>query len=72
MHSGVVDATGDVPDIVTGYYGAGRLNHGDIQYVFNNATDDADYGRNAGLDAVLAAYSSSLVGFFGDENSQSQ
>lgn len=72
MHGGVVDATGDVPIIVTGYYGAGRLNHGDIQYVFNNATDDADYGRNAGLDAVLAAYSSSLVGFFGDDNSQGQ
>lgn len=70
MHDGVVDATGDVPSIVMGYYGAGRLNHGDIQYVFNNATDDADYGRNAGLDAVLAAYSSSLVGFFTEEASQ--
>lgn len=59
------DATADVPAIVTGYArGAGRLNHGDIRYAFNNATDDSDYGRLAGLDAVLANYKPTLVGFF--------
>ena len=70
MHDGTVDAAGDVPSIVTGYYGAGRLNHGDIEYTFTNSTDDADYGRIAGLDNILSNYKSSLVGIFGDETSQ--
>lgn len=62
------DEASAVPGIVTGYRrGAGRLNHGDIHYTFNNETDDADYGRNAGLDKILAAYTPSLVGFFTDE-----
>ena len=65
------DATVDVPAKVTGFYGAGRLNQGDIHYTFNNATDDADYGRCAGLDAILSSYKTNLVGIFGDENASS-
>ncbi|MDE6377961.1 MAG: pectate lyase, partial [Duncaniella sp.] len=37
----------EVPAAVLGYYGAGRLNHGDISYKFNNAVDDDDYARSA-------------------------
>lgn len=60
------DATADLPSILTGYArGAGRLNHGDIRFTFNNSTDDSDYGRNAALDAILASYKSELVGYFG-------
>ena len=62
------DAAADVPAIVTGFYGAGRLNQGDIHYTFNNATDDADYGRCEGLDNLISSYKTSLVGIFGDEN----
>lgn len=65
------DATVDIPAKVTGFYGAGRLNQGDIHYTFNNATDDADYGRCAGLDAILSSYKTNLVGIFGDENASS-
>ncbi len=62
------DEASAVPAIVTGYaHGAGRLNHGDIHYTFNNEVDDTDYGRNAGLDKILAAYAPTLVGFFTDE-----
>ena len=65
------DATVDIPAKVTGFYGAGRLNQGDIHYTFNNATDDADYGRCTGLDAILTSYKTNLVGIFGDENASS-
>lgn len=71
MYAYTPDAAVDVPAKVTGFYGAGRLNQGDIHYTFNNATDDADYGRCAGLDAILSAYKTSLVGIFGDENASS-
>lgn len=65
------DAAVDVPAKVTGFYGAGRLNQGDIHYTFNNATDDADYGRCAGLDNVLSSYKTGLVNIFGDESASS-
>ena len=71
MYTYTPDATVDIPAKVTGFYGAGRLNQGDIHYTFNNATDDADYGRCAGLDAILTSYKTSLVGIFGDENASS-
>lgn len=71
MYTYTPDATVDVPAKVTGFYGAGRLNQGDIHYTFNNATDDADYGRCAGLDAILSSYKTNLVGIFGDENASS-
>ena len=71
MYTYTPDATVDIPAKVTGFYGAGRLNQGDIHYTFNNATDDADYGRCAGLDAILSSYKTSFVGIFGDENASS-
>lgn len=54
----------EVPAVVLGYYGAGRLNHGDISYKFNNAVDDDDYARNAEIDALLNSYKTKLVGFY--------
>lgn len=63
MYSYTPDAAADVPTKVTGYYGAGRLNHGDIQYTIPN-TMDKDYGRLSELDSILAAYKTSLVGFY--------
>lgn len=52
---------------VTGYYGAGRLNHGDFTWTFNQTTDDADYSVNKELKAALQQYKSSLVGVFGKD-----
>ena len=71
MYAYTPDAAVDVPAKVTGFYGAGRLNQGDIHYTFNNATDDADYGRSAGLDNILSSYKTGLVNIFGDESASS-
>lgn len=56
MYSYTPDAAEDVPAKVTGYMGAGRLNHGDLQYAFDNSTDDADYAVNKALAALIDSY----------------
>lgn len=65
------DDAANVPSLVTGYYGAGRLNHGDFQWTFNNAVDDSDYDVNEDLKKALQNYETSLVKIFGDENAAS-
>jgi pectate lyase len=59
----------DVPILVTGYYGAGRMNHGDFTYTFrdNVGNDDTDSSYDTALGSMLDNYQSPLVGFF-DEN----
>ena len=66
------DAAADVPSIVTGYYGAGRLNHGDFTYTFKNnvGLDDEDSAYDSVLGGLLDNYKSTLVGFFGEESGQ--
>ena len=66
-------AAEDVPALVTGYYGAGRLNHGDFTYTFkdNVGSDNDDSAYDATLGGLLDNYKSSLVGIFGDENADS-
>ena len=66
-----IDAAADVPSIVTGFYGAGRLNHGDFTWTFDNSKDDADYGVNTALKSKIQNYKTSLVGIYGDENAES-
>ena len=63
------DAATDVPAIVTGYYGAGRLNHGDFTYTFkdNVGIDDTDSAYDSSLGSKIDSYKSALVGFFGEE-----
>lgn len=56
MYAYTPDEAADVPGKVTGYYGAGRLNHGDLQFAFNNSVDDRDYGVNKSLAALLDSY----------------
>lgn len=60
----VADAT-DVPANVTGYYGAGRLNHGDFAWDFTGK--DSDYNLDSELKSALESYKSSLVKIFGGE-----
>ena len=64
-------AAEEVPALVTGYYGAGRMNHGDFTYTFsdNVGDDDADSAYDTVLAGLLDNYKSSLVGIFGDESS---
>ena len=54
---------------MTGFYGAGRLNHGDFTSSFNdNSGDDtADSAYDPTLGSLLDNYQSSLVGSFGQE-----
>ena len=67
------DAADEVPAIVTGFYGAGRLNHGDFSYTFkdNVGNDDSDSAYDSILGSLLDNYTSTLIGIFGDENSSS-
>ena len=62
-------AAADVPALVTGYYGAGRLNHGDFTYTFpdNVGNDDTDSAYDTTLASMLDNYQSSFVGFFDGE-----
>ncbi len=60
------DAAEKVPAIVTGYYGAGRMNHGDFTYTFpdNTGNDKTDAAYDNVLGALLDNYKSTLIGFF--------
>ncbi len=58
-----VDAA-DVPSVVTGFYGAGRINHGDFQWDMNYSGSNTDYGVIKALKQALENYKSPLVGIF--------
>lgn len=68
MYSYEPDAAADIPDLITGFYGAGRLNHGDLQWTFNNDTDDTKDAIDATLKAKVTGYKTSLIGIFGEES----
>lgn len=68
MYEYTPNAADDVPSVVTGFYGAGRMNHGDLQWTFNNDTDDAKDAIDTGLKSKVTSYKTSLVGIFGEEN----
>ena len=54
----------DVPAVVTGYYGAGRLNKGDFKWSFNNAAEDTNYDLITSLKEAVVSYKGTLVGWF--------
>ena len=65
------DAAADVPSTVTGQYGAGRCQHGDFQYTFDNATQDKNSEVITDLSNKLANYESKLEKIYGDSGSSS-
>lgn len=65
------DEAKDVPAKVTGFLGAGRIEHGDVQFKFNNSVDDQSAEINTKLASLIDNYKSTLVGIFGDENASS-
>ena len=67
-------AADDVPALVTGYYGAGRMNHGDFSYTFpdNVGSDDTDSAYDSTLGSLLDSYQTSLLGIFGEEDSSEE
>lgn len=64
MYSYTPDAAADVPAIIKGQYGAGRMQHGDFKWTFNNSLQDENYGVISELKTALQNYKSTLVGFF--------
>ena len=70
MYDYTPEAATDVPETVTGFYGAGRLNHGDFAYTFkdNVGNDDEDSAYDSVLGGLLDSYKTSLVGLFGKES----
>lgn len=61
MYSYEADDPLDLPALVTGFYGAGRINHGDFKYTLSG--DDND-GVDTKLKAALQSYKSALIGIF--------
>lgn len=56
MYSYTPDATSMVPERVTGYYGAGRLNHGSLKFKFDNAVEDNNSAPIPALEALIDNY----------------
>ena len=71
MYGYTPDAAADVPSIVTGYYGAGRMNHGDLKWTFNNDVDDVKDAVDDALKSAVTNYKTSLVGIFGEDHAES-
>lgn len=65
MYQYTADAAADVPAIVTGQYGAGRMHQGDFEWTFNNAVDDSSSDVNTPLKTAITNYKTQLVGIFG-------
>ncbi len=63
FYSYAADSPADIPAILTGSYGAGRLQHGDFQWTFDNSTEDANDAIIPALKSALNAYTSTLLGY---------
>lgn len=57
-----MDAPEDVPAVVTGALGAGRMNHGDFIWEFDNSEQDENYKVVSDLKESMTDYKSTLVG----------
>ena len=70
MYAYAADKAADVPAIVEGFYGAGRLNHGDIDFVIPDETVVTNGHQQPlpALASILDAYTSGVVKVFGESN----
>ena len=70
MYTYVADKAEDVPSIVEGFYGAGRLNHGDIDFVIPDETVVTNGHQQPlpALASILDAYTSGVVKVFGESD----
>lgn len=68
MYDYTPDSSDDVPEVVTGWLGAGRMGHGDFQWTFDNAVEDKNYAPIAELKSAIQDYRPSLLGIFGSED----
>ena len=65
------DAPQDVPSIVTGEGGAGRMQHGDVSFAFSSP-DDSSAEKNSELANLIVNYTSPLQGIQGETDYQPQ
>ena len=70
MYAYSADKAEDVPSIVEGFYGAGRLNHGDIDFAIPDETVVTNGHQQPwpALASILDAYTSGVVKVFGESN----
>ena len=70
MYAYAADKAADVPSIVEGFYGAGRLNHGDIDFVIPDETVVTNGHQQPwpALASLLDSYTSGVVKVFGESN----
>lgn len=70
MYAYAADKAEDVPSIVEGFYGAGRLNHGDIDFAIPDETVVTNGHQQPwpALASLLDAYTSGVVKVFGESN----
>ena len=70
MYVYAADKAADVPAIVEGFYGAGRLNHGDIDFVIPDETVVTNGHQQPwpALASLLDSYTSGVVKVFGESN----
>ena len=70
MYEYSADKAEDVPSIVEGFYGAGRLNHGDIDFVIPDETVVTNGHQQPlpALASILDSYTSGVVKVFGESN----
>lgn len=70
MYAYTADKAEDVPSIVEGFYGAGRLNHGDIDFVIPDETVVTNGHQQPlpALASILDSYTSGVVKVFGESD----
>lgn len=70
MYAYAADKAADVPSIVEGFYGAGRLNHGDIDFAIPDETVVTNGHQQPwpALASLLDSYTSGVVKVFGESN----
>lgn len=70
MYAYSADKAEDVPSIVEGFYGAGRLNHGDIDFAIPDETVVTNGHQQPwpALASLLDSYTSGVVKVFGESN----
>lgn len=74
MYAYAADKAEDVPSIVEGFYGAGRLNHGDIDFVISDETVVTNGHQQPwpALASLLDSYTSGVVKVFGESNASGE
>ena len=74
MYVYAADKAADVPAIVEGFYGAGRLNHGDIDFAIPDETVVTNGHQQPlpALASILDAYTSGVVKVFGESNASGE